>query len=643
MSTSTITDRLRALLAHSVPFNQLAEADREALLGDLTIEYFSEGALILKQGATQHPGLYVVESGLVRLMDVQSQQLLDMCGEGESFGSFSLIKGGAMIYEAKALEETVCVLLRPGRFKALYEEHEAVAMFYDRDIRRYMHQRYEERDVSGERVLMEQRLSRLVHRRPATCTPETTARQAAQKMGREGVGTLLVLKEERLVGILTRNDLTTRLVARGKSHEEPVQKLMTRGVETIPVGATLFEAMMVMLEEGLHRLVLVEGEGRDIRPVGVLTDRDVTHFRGLDPVATAARIRSAPSVQDLADIRGATSGLLLRLYRQGVRAEALLDLLTCIQDRLVVRVIELVQREMRARSGGQPVEAPWAWMQLGSGGRREVALASEQHNAVVYVVPDDADEAARVAGWFDQLAERVNAHLEEIGLPTSEVVAHNAAWRRSLREWKKAYRFWIHQANEEALAHVPFFFDLRCLFGDCGLVDTLRQDLVDALNVQAMDPERQLLIRMAENALRHRTPVSFFGRFVLERSGDQRGALDVRERGIVPVVDAARVLALDLRYVDSASTFDRLRHAGEAMPDLGEVLLAAQDAYQYLVTFRLEHQLRAVEAGEDPANTVDPARISREQRQLLRSAFSAVEDLQDAVAEHYGVRRRLFS
>ncbi len=644
MSSSSIIERLRGLLAETPPFDRLPGEERQALLADLVIEYFKPGEVILQQGATQHPGLYVVESGLVRLMDVGAHQLVDKCGAGECFGSFGLLKGGALIYEARALEETVCARIPPARFLKLYEAHEDVALYFDRDIRSYMRHRHEERDVAGEHVLLERPLRAHVHRAPVTCPAEATARQAAQAMRREGVGSLLVMRGGRMAGLPTRGDLADRLVARGRPPETPAHRLMSRPVHTIGAGATLFDAITAMLEHGVRRLlVMADDEDAGLRPLGLLTDRDVAHVRGVDPVATMRRIRRAQTLDQLAGVRAATSDLLLRLYRQGVSPERLQHLLAHVHDRLVVRVLELTLRAMKAaRVAEHTAEAPalaWAWVQLGSGGRRESMLTSRQHNALVYADPPSDAEAARAEAWFGALAERVGAGLEAVGLPTSDVAAQNAAWRRPLRAWKRAYRYWIHEADEDALAHVPFFFDLRCIYGTGALVDALKADLVDALNVQALSEDRQLLARMAENARARRPPASFFGRFVLEHSGAERGALDLRARGTVALVAAARVLALDLRYVDSAGTFDRLRHAARALPEMEDVLTAALDAYHYVVDFRLEDQLRAVEAGEAPDNRIDPAALSRVQQNLLRSAFRAVGDLQDALAERYGLRR----
>jgi len=211
-----------------------------------------------------------------------------------------------------------------------------------------------------------------------------------------------------------------------------------------------------------------------------------------------------------------------------------------------------------------------------------------------------------------------------------------------LRRWKKTYRSWIFQAERDALAAVPPFFDLRYVYGHRPLFEALRLDVEDALNVQAMDTERNFMGLLAALALENTPPLSFFGRFVLERSGEERRSFNIQERGVRPIVDAARILGLELRYVVSSSTYDRLRHAAESIPELAEPIGKALEAYQLLVDVRMAHQLRAVEANEPPNNQVDPATLTKVQRNLLRAAFGAVSTLQDAVARRYNVQRRSF-
>src|SRR5690606_17191361 len=206
MSTSTIVGRLRSLLENTAPFDLLAESVREEILTDISVEYFQPGEAVLEQGRMVQKGLYIVESGVVRLMDMETQRLLDKCGEGEFFGSFNLIKSGALIYEAKAVKPPVCAGIRTDRFQRLLQEYEEVEAFFQRDIKRYVRHIDKEMDVSGAHLLFSRRLSQYPHRRVVTCGPDASAADAARLMRDNSVDSVVVQQDGRLLGIVTDGD-----------------------------------------------------------------------------------------------------------------------------------------------------------------------------------------------------------------------------------------------------------------------------------------------------------------------------------------------------------------------------------------------------------------------------------------------------
>jgi CBS domain-containing protein len=184
------------------------------------------------------------------------------------------------------------------------------------------------------------------------------------------------------------------------------------------------------------------------------------------------------------------------------------------------------------------------------------------------------------------------------------------------------------------------FFDLRSIYGEQALVTELIEDVEDALNVQALDTERHMLQMLAARALQYRATLTIMERLKLPRSRDTADVYDLHARGILPVVEAARVLALDLRYFGSTNTFDRLRYAAEALPDLRTTLEMAREGYRHLADLRLEHQLYLVEGGEPPNDELNVYGLTKMQQRLLQRAADAVADLQSALAERYNLRRK---
>lgn len=114
-------------------------------------------------------------------------------------------------------------------------------------------------------------------------SPNETVREAAGRMARLTVGTLVVIDpavEDRPIGLITDRDLVTRCLAAGLDPDETtIGACMSTPARTIAAGASVEEALAAMAEEGVRRLVVVED---DERLLGMLSLDDVLAHRALE-------------------------------------------------------------------------------------------------------------------------------------------------------------------------------------------------------------------------------------------------------------------------------------------------------------------------------------------------------------------------
>jgi CBS domain-containing protein len=440
-----------------------------------------------------------------------------------------------------------------------------------------------------------------------------------------------------VAGILSDTDLRNRLVAEAEPVDTPVERLMSPEVILLRADAPVFEALMEMMSRQAGHVVVTEGEGAGARLLGVVADQDIARAQGSSPLFTIERIERADTVGELAAIRADATGLLVNLDRQGVGTEDLISINTEVNDRLITRVLGLVEAELKERPPEPPVDLPWAWMSLGSEGRGEMGVLTDQDNALVYADPATPEEAEQAERWFRTLAERANLALSETGfaLCKGEVMARNPKWRQTLGSWKDTFRRWILNPEAHALMEAGIFFDLRGLYGDMALVGELKAAIAEALR-----EERRFLPLLVGNALASRPVTSPLRRFVAGWSRGDRNTIDIKRRGLRPLVDIARVFAMQLGYLDSANTFDRYQFAIRTLPEMGRIAENALEAYHYLAQFRFRRHLWAVERGEAPDNSVNPSTLNETQQSMLEVAFTAVADVQSAVARRYGIDPR---
>ena len=238
-------------------------------------------------------------------------------------------------------------------------------------------------------------------------------------------------------------------------------------------------------------------------------------------------------------------------------------------------------------------------------------------------MPDDAAVKARLHA----LASTVVSQLEACGLRADEhgATASDPRFVRSLDSWQRAVRSWIDDPSQEkAVLLVSVLVDSRPVWGvhtGTPVADTLR-----------LAPSNPALLRLlARFALSHRPPTGFFRGLVVEPTGEHRGRLDLKQRGVLPIVDLARWAGIGAG-VTSASTSERLRAAAGAGTLSETHARTLQDALTLITDLRVEHQVHQLRAGEEPDDFIDPATLTGLTRSYLREAFRAVASVQKRVA-----------
>lgn len=631
-STDNIADRLVYLLKHTAPFDALPSDARATLLQEALVEFFPASTIIMAHGAEDQRYLYVVESGSVRLEHATTGRLVDMCATGDVFGHWGLVRSDAVPYEARAVEATTCALISGEAFREVYDTHPAFAAFFKDSLQQQDDVVRPPLDTGTSQLLLGTTVGDLVHRSLIRCAPDATLRAAAQQMRKERVGSLVVTDNGNALGILTNSDLRDEVVAGETPVDAPARDVMSSPVIALPGSAPLFEALLTMARHRLHHLAV---SGEDGEVIGMISASDIAQARGQDPTATLKRIERAPSVDELADIRSGVDTQLIHLHRQGVQARDVVRINTEINDQITVRVLKLVERQLRTDHPERYIDWPWVWMSLGSEGRKEMSLRTDQDNAIIYADPPDEETAKRVEAWLRPLAERANEALATVGytLCDGDVMARNPEWRLPLRRWKRVFREWMFDPSPKALMNATIFFDLRALYGEERLVDQLKRDLR-----QALDDERGFLTFLVSIALQNTPPLTFFRRFVLDEDGEEQPYFDIKLRGLMPVTDLGRVLALDARFLESTNTLDRLEAAGKAEQRVRQTAENLSDAYRHLEALRLQHQIRCIEDGRQPDNHVNPTALTKTQQQMLKVVFSTMKDAQKALELRYGAQ-----
>jgi CBS domain-containing protein len=384
----------------------------------------------------------------------------------------------------------------------------------------------------------------------------------------------------------------------------PLQALVQRNPTTLPLNASVLEV------------------ARTLRWMGVLTASDLMRQQSTSPVDLARNIHRQTTLVGLAGIGQRVKALQNHLSAANASAYQTGHIITAITDALTCRLIALTEAEL----GPPPV--PYVWVAAGSQGRCEQTAKSDQDNCMVL---DDAYVPSLHGDYFKILARRVCDGLAACGYVhcPGEMMAMNDTWRQPLSIWHQYFQRWTENPEPKALMLITVFFDLRAVHGEIELLDALRRDVL------AHTPQKSLFLAyVVNNAQRQRPPLNLFGQIASSHSGAHAGTVDLKNHAITPIVDLARICALESGLLE-VNTCDRIEKASK----LGELSEPSsrdlRDAFEFVSRLRIAHQTLCMQRGLEPDNHLHLHELSNFERDHLRDAFSVVQSLQDVWAQRY--------
>lgn len=444
-----------------------------------------------------------------------------------------------------------------------------------------------------------------------TMAPADSLEAAARRMSELDISAVVVADPQPR-GIVTERDLLRRVGTGGAGElARPLSEVMTAPLVTIRCDALVASALGRMDRLGIRHLVVIDAGGD---AVGMVSARSLLRLRARDALVIGDGIAAAASAAELAAVRAALPRLVAALRRDGVPAMDVAAAIATTVREATARAAELALAAMAAAWGPPP--AAWCLLVLGSAGRGESLLIPDQDNALIHAGDTGTDP------WFAEFGRRIADLLDQAGIPycTGGVMAREPRWRRDPGGWRRTVDGWIAAKDGAAILDVDIFFDFHPVAGDGRLAEALRADAVAAAAAAPL-----FLRLLALHIASLRPPVGLFGRLVATD-----GVVDLKKGGSMPIVAAARTLALASGAV-AVATPDRLAAAVAAgrLADADRAMLLR--ALETVFGILLDQQVAALADGRAPANAIEPGRVTADDRRALRAALGDLRGLPEMV------------
>lgn len=622
----------RLFLRGHAPFSQMRESDVDFLADRVEAVRFARGEVLLAPDLGVPPACFIVAQGAVEAVRQlggrreAGAEPTAVLGPGEAFPVGALMAERPPNSTYRALGDITCWRLSKQHFDELLRRSEVFLGFCKRRMSALLEMSNQALQASYAAEATQWRtisapLESILQRPPIACPPDASLEDVFTRMEGERVGAMLVVETaadgtQSVAGIFTRQDVIGRVVLPRVPLDAPIGRVMSSPVLTLQARDSIGAAMLLMAERAIRHVPVMS----DGHVVGVVTERDLFALQRRSLRQIGDSIRQARGVGELRVAARDIRDWSLSLVAQGISPGFVTRLISRLNDQLSVRLIGLV-----AERRGVPLQRI-CWLSMGSEGREEQTIATDQDNGLIVDDGLQFDRDALLA-----FAREVNDGLDACGYPLCKggIMASNPKWCLPLSQWQALFDGWIDRGDPKSLLNANIFFDFRPLAGDTTLAGALR----DRVTRRAAETPR-FLKQMSDNALRNGPPHSWTAGLLETLFTREEALIDLKMNGTAPFVDGARVLALagSVRETGTAERFQALAAAGRLLQD---EVRGWVDSFQFLQGLRLRVQHRLGDRPADNPNLLDTRELSEIDRRILKDAFRQARRLQQRLAVDY--------
>ena len=442
---------------------------------------------------------------------------------------------------------------------------------------------------------------------------------AAMMTDQQSSAALVQAESGDIIGIVTDGDIRERVVAANIDCQQQVHRIMSSPLVVISERSEIYEALLLMEQKGVQHLAVADDAGRI---VGVIRNRELLQFRSYGPIVLSREVQQAVSGEEVARCCRRVPGLAKALLDSGAHPHHITRMVSSVCDAATVRLITLAEEKF----GPSPV--PFVFLALGSHGRQEMTLASDQDNAIVYTPPLDPAAQSEAESYLNELSSFVCEWLERAGYPlcSGDVMARNPRWCKPVSVWKQYFTDWIGLPEPQQLLDFTIFFDFRPVYGAMDIAQDLRRHVFDALRSQP-----SFYPHFAQNSLLFKPPNRLFGRILTGGAGGEHpGQFDLKD-ALMPLVSFARLYALRLEMADT-HTIDRLDALVEQNVLQQSSGLEITSSYDFLVRLRLQHQTAMLVSDQVADNVINYRDLTHAQQALLNQSFAQITAIQKRIS-----------
>lgn len=629
--TNAISQRVADFLKEYEPFNFLSFEDLIKITTTIRVINLEKNKNLFQINDSLHDSFYVVASGVIHLTVISDAEetLLNKCYAGDIFGLRPFFAKNNYQMTAKAREESIVYAIPITTFKPFVAHNPDVLNFLLESFaantkssldknHNFISDNVGYTDNQSDMLYFQ---SLTYNKTPLKISTSTIIKDAAQLVTDNMLDSVLITENSYPVGIVTDKDFRSKVATGRIAFSNTIDKIMASPVITVTENISVAEAQLIMLKHGVTHLCVTH-DGTDKSEVkGIISEHDLVVAQANNPGVLLKEIKRSQSAKELKLVRDKLTDIIQSSLNKNIPLTHINSIAGEITLAIVKRAVEQAILDL----GSPP--ARFAWLSIGSQGRKEQLLLTDQDSILVFE-DVSAEKYRDVKDYFLKLAKKTTATLEKVGFsfcPQGHM-SSNMLWCKSLTDWTKQYNNWMNTPGEKSNEISSVFFDYEMAFGEQKIEDAITDVIFKNAknNVLFFD-------YLGNDALKKPAPLNFFKKFNLEEDGEHKGKFDIKTRALMPLIDGARLLVLNNNVKGINSTYLRYKQLAMIDPKYSEIYLNCAEAFLILSKFRVQEGLKNDSSGQyinlDELNKVD--------KEKLKNALAPMKDLEDLIKDRF--------
>ncbi len=453
-----------------------------------------------------------------------------------------------------------------------------------------------------------------------TCSMDASIQHVIELMTRKERDIVFVSKDNVIIGVISESDLKKRVLAKNLDLQKTALEIMSSPVVTLSENAFSYQAVLEMKNNNVSHLAITNNNGNIY---GEISEKDVLHIQTNTISNLIYEAENAQDVRELRTIHSKLPVLVNALIEGSTKTRNITSIITNLADAITRRIIELALEDV-----GQP-PCDFAFMAMGSEGRMEQTLKTDQDNAIVFEDQKygDSEHAYR---YFQQLGDRISNDLDAVGYAfcNGNIMAKNPKWAQPLSVWKEYFTAWINSSDPESILDSSIFFDFRCIYGNEAFCTTLRHHIN-----KNTDNKPVFFYHLAQSVMKFKPPLSFFGHILGNHQHADEKNIDIKKI-LLPVTGFIRIYALQNKLNETNSLL-RLKQLYEQKIINKSMYDELLQSYNFLMYQRLRFQARNIVTGKAPSNKISMRALAPIEVTTLKKVLNEISNFQSKLNVDY--------